>query len=489
MFGREAIKKYWLFIIIILITAFLRFYKISYPFSVNGIDEGVQLMAGRMYSQGYAMYTQINSVQAPLFLWIYSLIGGDIILARVISAVFSIFGTIGVILIAYKLKNKRTALYAGIFTSFNYYFIKEGRLASLDLFCTVLLIWAFYFMILFLKNYILKRNLVFSGILFSLASMTKLFAVIPLIGVALYLLLWCFIGYRKDKKKYRKILFSLIIFAITIIITTLVIISIFGIEETFRGCFLNNLNRPHQKFWDKVSPFLDFLFYFSFPIFLSIIVIKKYRKTKELQILLCWIFPLLLFFIFQPITWSHYFTLLIPPFAILGALGLENLLSENSYKLKKKNYDKKKIALFSITFIFILSQIFYGFFVVLTVEKPIEALVAYDVKKLTTKDDFVISGDPTIALYADRNQVPETTNLAKVKFTPLLSQKLINLTEKYKVKVVVFTYNLTNSQKYVTYIKNNFEFYKAYDNNGNCSIIEGKIKISQQNFNIYIRKT
>jgi hypothetical protein len=58
----RSFTRHWPFVVLFATTAFLRFYHINYPFSANGVDEGVQLLAGRLAARGFGMYTQMNTM-------------------------------------------------------------------------------------------------------------------------------------------------------------------------------------------------------------------------------------------------------------------------------------------------------------------------------------------------------------------------------------------------------------------------------------------
>lgn len=515
---KPMLYEYWPFILLFVTAAFLRFYKISYAFSVNGVDEGIHLMTGRLAANDFGMYTQMNTMQGPLFMWIYELLDGNIIAVRSLSAVFSLFGVLGACIIAYRIANKEVALLAGVFMAFNYYFIKEGRLASIDLFASVLLIWAFVFLLLYLqKDNHFKRNLLFSGLFFALASMTKLFVVIPLICVSVYLVvLWL----RRMKFGHREALrrfMAMAVFGITIIVTTVACMSIYGIETTFKGIFLDNLYRPEQSFWYKIGMFAMFTGLLLIPFIFAYLPVRKHIRKREVQMLLIWAVPLLLLYLFQSLTWIHHYTLIVAPVCILGSWGVYDFF--NSVKdripqpkgkksidevLKQKHpylknrvtgrfvpnivfFDRKRAVIYSLIVVFVAALIISNFVMVLPVKKPVEYTVAEDLEKLTTETDFIISGDPLITDYADRLQPPEAANLAMVKFPPVTCELLVNLTVEYNVKAVVFTYNLSGQMEYIDYIQANFVFYKAYDKEGFVSTIEGEIPIATDTFNLYLR--
>jgi len=519
---REKIKpmlyEYWPFILLFVTAAFLRFYKLSYAFSVNGVDEGIHLMTGKLAAHDFGMYTQMNTMQGPLFLWVYELFNGNILAARSLSAVFSLFGVLGACIIAYKIANKEVALLTGVFMAFNFYFIKEGRLASIDLFASVLLIWAFVFLLLYIKkdNHF-KRNLLFSGLFFALASMTKLFAVIPLIGVSIYLIVLWLRRMKFGKEEALRRFMAMAVFGVTIIATTVACMSIYGIETTFKGIFLDNLNRPEQSFWDKIGMFAMFMGLLLVPFIFAYLPVTRHIKKKEVQMLLIWAVPLLVMYMFQSLTWIHHYTLIVAPVCILGSWGvydffnsvqdriprpkgkksIEEVLKQRHPYIKNRVtgrfvpnivfFDKKRAIIYSLIVIFTAALIISNFVMVLPVKRPIEYTVAEDIEKVTTETDFIISGDPLITDYADRLQPPEAANLAMVQFPPVTPQLLINLTVEYNVKAVVFTYNLSGQMDYVEYIQDNFVFYRAYDKEGQISSVEGEIPIATDTFNLYLR--
>lgn len=516
---RQWFKENWYFVVLFIIAAFLRFFKISYSFSSNGIDEGVHLMAGRLASGGFTMYSQINTLQGPFFLWVYSLFGGNVIACRILSGVSSLLGLLGVVLICQRIGNKKMAFVTALFLTFNFYFIKEARLASLDMFATVLLIWAFYFFLLYLQKDIhLKRNLFYSGIFFTLAVMTKAFAAIPLAAVSVYVsILWLhsvITGSPTSKRRF----FALCVFALTIIVTTIAVLNIYGFWNTLNGIFFNNLHRPSQSFWLKLAWLGLYVGLLLVPFIFAFIPIKNWYKKKEVQLLLLWLVPLLVLYVFQDLTWMHHYTLIVPPLCILGGWGVYHYFNDpkdyipkfiggmkaNQY-LKKKHprlknsiakpfvpniifFNKKKKVIYYLVVSFIAVLIISNFIMVVGLtQNQADQLVAEDIEFLTDEDDFIISGNPLSTNYANRNQVPELANLAEVKYPEITSEELIDFTEQYEVKVVVFNYHLSSQKGYVKYIQEKYDFYKAYDEHGDPSKIEGEVPIDKLTWNIYVR--
>jgi len=78
-------------------------------------------------------------------------------------------------------------------------------------------------------------------------------------------------------------------------------------------------------------------------------------------------------------------------------------------------------------------------------------------------------------------------NLARVRSTRLPASELIDLTCRYRVKAVVFTYDLSGSGEYVQHVRNNFIFYKAFNSRGRSYANEGSIPLSGATFFVYYR--
>ncbi|MDD3494173.1 MAG: glycosyltransferase family 39 protein [Candidatus Thermoplasmatota archaeon] len=488
------------FLLLMALAVVLRLYNIAYPFSLNGIDEGVHLMAAKLAAQGFDMYTQINVVQAPFFLYVYSLFQGNVVACRLLSAFFSLLGVAGVYLFTRRVADSQAAMVAGAFMACNYLVVKESRIASMDLFASVLLIFAFYFLLVALQRQTGRTVfLSLSGVLFAMSALTKLFAFIPLACVSLYLfVLWL---HRHGYGRERRHLLFLSAFFLAALGGGLTILSIYGLETTFTGMVLNNLYRPEQSLGDKIRQVATFGALMSVPLAFSLYAIRKRYRWRETHLLLIWLLPLLVFFLVQSLTWMHHYILIVPPVCILGALGLHEVFTSSdpasgprfspglwTGRLRAAQHSaRSRVAAVLVTVIFIGGMVVSGSVAVFTTEEPVAYQVAEDVRQLTTETEWVISGDPTVLLYADRLQVPEITNLAMVKYPQITSAVLVNLTERYNVSTVVVTYNLSTHSGYLDYLGQHFQFHRAYDQEGNVSTVPGIIPVSTDTYVLYHR--
>ncbi len=572
------LRQYWPYIMILALSAFLRFFRLAYPFSypgvdypfsVNGADEGIHLMAARLGAHGYQMYVQVNAQQGPLFMYVYGLFEGDPMAARIMSVLFSMVGLIGMIFMAEKVANRTVGILTTLFLSFNFLYFKESRIASVDLYCTVFLIWAFYFMVKYYLNvekarysqeklsYMNSLFLVLAGTLFSMAAMSKLFAVIPLMCLGCYMFVRWLRSLRLFKHLSKHLFIDMVIMVVATLIPTLIIMSIFGLEETFQGMFLDNLNRPTQDSLIRLAQFSAFGGILLIPIIFSMVAMFRYFRDRTVQLIMVWVLSLFFWLLFQSLTWMHHLTLLAPPICLLGSIGVYHLLVQpvgsrvakqktvslkeffralayergvttitdddsmddheaDVKKLEKVKvediregklddvrkaasrtdiskaiwhditYSKRKLFIIGIVMFFILLTAGSNIAFVLYTDEPIEYTVAMEVKDLTDDGDMVISGDPLVSLYANRDQPPEATNLAIVRYPPIDPVDLINYTWDYDVRVVILTYNLTGWTDYVDFVREYYDFHKGYDRHGLVSEIEGEVPIALLTFNIYV---
>ena len=124
---------------------------------------------------------------------------------------------------------------------------------------------------------------------------------------------------------------------------------------------------------------------------------------------------------------------------------------------------------------------------VATTGENIESRIARDIHSMTEKGDLIISGDPIIPLYADRDQPAEAINLAQLRFPRIDNGYLINITADHDVKVIVITYNIVNFKSYVDFIMEHFDFFMGYERPDVYSDVEGEVEVHLNTFNVYVR--
>lgn len=508
---RRVAVRCWPYLLILLISGMLMSIKLMYPLSWpglnvllgnNGVDEGIHLMTGRLASNGYGMYTDVNAQQGPLFMLVYMLLGGEPMLARALSVIMGTLGIVGIFLIAEEVGNRRVGILAALFVSMNFDYFKESRHASVDLYSTVILVFAFYFIIRALKKYGAEQKerrtgtgwtllcIVISGSLFAMAAMTKLFAFVPMGAVSLYLVLMSANSMGRKDRSGTELALLTAAFFVSAMVMGLVLLSVFGPFKTIEGMLLSNMDRPSQPIGERLLGIGRFALLMSVPLLFGIFHAVRKRNDRAVIMLLSWALPLLVLFALQSLTWFHYYVLVIPPIALLGALGIDGVLSRAGLPLGLRSSERgtpigdtktptlswehlsnggtskgkrwPSLAAVTIVIAFLLLTTGANILILALTERPVEYLVASDLEENTAKGDWVICGDPMISLYADRDQPPEATNLAEVRYPPLDPLELINITARYQVKAVVITYQLSTFEPFTEFVQEHFVLFASY---------------------------
>ncbi|MGA1873506.1 MAG: ArnT family glycosyltransferase, partial [Thermoplasmatota archaeon] len=354
--GTGTIHGYLPYAAVLLLSAIIRFVNLMNPFGFpgysgslgnNGTDEGVFLMTGRLVSSGYRMYSDVNTQQGPLFSFALELLQGDPLQVRMVTVVLSLAGVLGIMLFSGRLGGGRTALASSLFLGLNYVFFKESRHASSDLFSTVFLIFAFYAMLIYFRDIGIPRGrgasdqlrtagtLLLAGIVFALAAMSKLFAVVPLLSMGIFMLVQ---SIRCDRGKGIGTgirIWHIMVLAGSACITTFLLMNIYGFGNTLDGMLLDNLHRPGMTLVGRTRTVLLFLIFTSLPAILSLFAVIRERREIRTQLMLVWAIPLFIFIIVQSPVWEHYLVLVLPPLCYLGGRGFDLLVHERAGSNKR----------------------------------------------------------------------------------------------------------------------------------------------------------
>lgn len=476
----------YLAILLLIIASLPRFFYIGRDIHPNGVDEGVQIMAGRMLDAGYEFYTQINTVQAPLMLSIYGAIEGDPIIFRIFSTLASLMIMICVMWVGKRIGGRHVMVAAGAFAAMDLMFLHESRLASLDMFCLLWIVLAVAFFIKYRQSG-KKWAVLLMGFSLGIGAMIKLFAVIAagIMGIIM-LLDWVndteisILKKLKTRKylphrKYQDVKFiHMVLLLLSFSLVVLFIMARFGIMNVIEGMFLNQLHRPFAPFTTKLRYFGIFVLLNSiaFPFFF--LGFKPLYKRPEGVIPIITI-GFFLYFMFQAATWIHHFVFLSPGLSVTAGVGVIRLgkmidryrRKKESMKLPVPTKTAGRTILYMQVILMLLVAVIGGGFSLVVKERGQSAQykAASLVEDLTGPDDFVISGDPMIPAIADRPQPPPVVNVARLKFPDVTNDQMNETTIIYGVEVVIITYHLAEMEGYVDFIEKHYKRKARYVDN------------------------
>ncbi len=470
--------------ILLLIASLPRFFYISRDIHPNGVDEGVQIMAGRMLDAGYDFYTQINTVQAPLMLSIYGVVEGDPVIFRIFSTIASLVIMVCIMWVGRRVGGRHVMVAAGAFAAMDLMFLHESRLASLDMFCLLWIVVAVAFFIKYRQSG-KKWAVLMMGVSLGIGSMIKLFAVIAAGLMGLIMLLdWVndtdtpILNSIKTEKllphrKFHNVRFlHMVLLLLSFSLVVLFIMARFGIVEVIEGMFLNQLHRPVSPFTTKLRYFGVFVLLNSiaFPFFF--LGLKPLYKKPEGIIAIITI-GFFLYFMFQAATWIHHFVFLSPGLSLTAGVGVIRLgrmvdrYRRKNERLKISTRKAGRTIIYLQVILMLLVAVVGGGFSLLVKERGESAQykAASLVEDLTEPEDFVISGDPMIPVIANRHQPPPVVNVARLKYPDVTNDQLNETTIIYGVEVVILTYHLSEMEGYVDFIEKYYKQKARYTDN------------------------
>ena len=466
--GPKDRRSMVLALLVILISSVPRFLMLERDIFPNGVDEGVQIMAGRMWAEGFILYDQINTVQPPIMLSVYGLMGGDPIMFRYLSAVSSLIILGLVMYLAYKLGGRITMVLAGVFLSMDLMFLHESRLASLDMYCLLAVSLGVASIMVYRRNGRWPYALLSGGLL-GLACMVKLYAVVAAGTVFLILIIDLLstrprFGDRGIDRFLPERLNTggkvghIIAYCAAGAAAASIVLLIFGPATVIEGILLNQMGRPVDPIGNKVLYLAVFLGanLIALPFFFMGLS-KTYRSEAGVVLIISLGF--LLFMLFQAKTWPHHFLYLSPALALSAGMGGTML----SRKLSRGASSSRGATAIPAVILIISLLVIGGFsHAVVARGHPVEYQVADMVRSLTDEGDYVLSGNPRIPVLAERPTPPSIVNVAIVQSPPLTDEILNETVLEYDVKVIVLTYHLEEFDGFTSFVEENYILRATY---------------------------
>ncbi len=461
-------SNYYLAATILLIAMIPRVFYISIGVMPNGIDEGVDVMAGRMWRFGYDLYSQINTVQAPLMLTIYGLVEANPVVFRLFSTLCSLIIIALVMWVGYRIGGRHVMVAAGSFMALDIMFLHESRLASLDMFC---LLWVSVGTALLVKVRQSggKRPAVLMGTSFALASMIKLFGVIATGAVGL-ILLADLLSYRPGLKEFRIGRFlpprrahigfeHVLLFSFSFAFVVLLIMLRYGVWEVVNGTVLSQLHRPVTPLGIRLTTFGVFALLISASLpFFFFGIRPLYRRPEGVVLLITGLY--LIWFMFQSTTWIHHLIFLSPVIALSSGIGIIEVGKKWSRWGRKKyipHVTRKTLVYVEVALVLLAATVGGAFsYMVKERGEPIQNKASEVLAELTEEGDFVISGDPMVPYLANRDMPPEFINVAELQYPDITSENLTRACIEYAVEAVVIAYHLEEMTEFVDFVENNY---------------------------------
>ena len=481
----------FLFIVLLLLYAYTRLHNLNGRFSYD-YDEGVYLQTAKQFINGYPLYSQVFLSQPPFFIYFISfflfVFGENVYAGRLTIAFFSIVGGIVAFFISKELtKSKSAAMLSLIVLMLDNVFLYYSRAVEGEVPNVVLSLIAMFFMLKFIKN---KESIYIfvSGLFLSLAMLTKFFAASTAFSLLLFLFVYSFLSNKRlvfSEKKIRTFVKHIAFFVAGGLLPLLILLPyFFNFSSFYNQLFSFHLHKPAGE--SALGKLIQIKDYFSsdpsillFGIVGLIIAIVTFNAGALLISL--WLFSstTMLVLLPQPL-WYHHPVIIVPPLAILSSVAFDFVIrtGKSLNSRIRKDHSKNLILLVLSFILFVLPFILYLAYIpklinndaqiVFYKQNALESDVVKLLDNITKKTDWIISDDQLTVFVADRNMPPELcdTSFMRISSGYLTANELINLSEKYNVKVIIFwTGRLIQLKDFLNYTQRNFKCLKKFGDN------------------------
>lgn len=431
-------------IVVLAVAAFVRFYNIQWSFSNNGIDEGVMLERSLMVSRGYALYTELPCDQAPLAFYLGAQFGGDPIILRSLDATLSVLAIAACMEAARRIKGNVAMLATGILLTVDFAFLRESRLFSLDGMSSFFLAYSVLLFVLYVQKHS-RLALAGSGLMVGMSATSKLFGVLGLLGMIVFILL----EMRRAKSTKGASILDLLLVTIVAAVPMTMFLMALGPSDMLQGMVFDQGHRSFDPFLKLSIPL-----YFGLNLAYALPLIRVrslWKAGPEHRFLMTISLTILAFMVFEPLVFFHHMVLLSPTLAILAGvvIGVEaerrkgEITSGLDADIRKKSVSMNHAieAVFLAGLLVSAGLAAYG----LALQgETWQSRYAERMNEITGTDDWVISGDPLVAAYAGRAVPPDMVNLAFRIHPDFTIEDVESAIVNYNVSVVVVSYRLND---------------------------------------------
>ena len=428
---------------IIVVALALRVYHLEWSFSNNGIDEGVMAERVLMVSEGYDLYTELPCDQAPAAFLLGSVVWGDVVSLRALTVLFSLLA-IGCCMVAsHRIAGSRAMLITGALLAVDFTFLRESRLFSLDALAASMLAFSLLAFVLYLRD----KKLVYlgaSGLLVGISASMKLIGVVGVIGMLLFVAL----ELRAKRSTVRNALRETSTVVVSSAIPMAALLLALGPSEMIDGMLFAQGHREFDAYL-KLSIVVFFGLCVSYV--LPLVRAKAlWAAGAEERLLLCVTAAIVIFMLLQPLVFLHHMALASPALAILAGVAIDREIGRKRVVCNRSDVTiasklvpsgRVAISLFIASIAVSGGLSVYG---LAAQDEPIQAVYGSALSELTDVDDWVVSGDPLIAAYAERRVPPEVVNVAVRQYPELTFDVLTDAIVTYDVAVVVVCYHLND---------------------------------------------
>src|SRR3989344_6149693 len=451
-------------------------------------DEGIYQVIGMAIRQGKLLYGQIWDNKPPVLYLIFSIFNGDLFFARLLSLIAGIVALVLIFLLSKRLFGNKKSIYIAT-ASFGILFglpLLEGNIANAENFMLAPIILAA--LLLFKKEKSSKHYLL-SGLILSLAFLTKIVAVFDFAAFLIFIFITRFYRNFNLKTAIKMVILSIknrrltvdfkdeIIFVLSFISPIIVAFAFFAVRgaltDFYKATFSQNVG------------YVGYGNYFLFPmgrlilklvvLFAALLLAIKFRQRVGQAgfFILVWLMFSLFNCLFSERPYTHYVLVLLPSFSLFLGYIWENkklfvlnlaILIFLFLVISKSFYMYTKISAYYVNYLsFLLGKksvtSYQSFF---DKNTPRDYLLAGFIKANTTSKDYIFLWSDSGQIYALSQKLPPGRYIVSyhITFYKNAIVETQNAIDKLQPKYIIATKDI----KDIYYLLRNYDLKMSIKN-------------------------
>ncbi len=437
----------------------------------------------RLLSAGYQPYTEVYLTYPPLYpltinavwqLW------PSEVAQRWFSVLYTLFGAVGIALLARRLAGNLAGLVAAFLTLSSPVLIEPSRAILAEFPSVAWSVWAIWLAWLAgdeVDRSIPRRRilLILSGLCLAASLLTKLLS--PFVALLIPLILLARWYYSDNVSRFTSLLTDLLIWGLALLLPAFILISAFNVESLVQQVVAQRLGAraaatEAEAFWPpRYERGLMFVQEDTVLVVLGLLGLGTAWARRQVGrwLLLGWLVLALAMLAFHnPIRYKH-FLILIPPLAILGGLTICDLVISPKPTPERAIQNPKSKMAAGIGFVLLLGLYAWQIPAAITmfqakaaVPQPppdeVEALAF--IKNVTAPGDCLISDDMPLLYWSGRMAPPSLAEVStnRLESGALTTTELIAISDQFDCQLVAAVSNRITQYlpDYMDWVKQNY---------------------------------
>jgi 4-amino-4-deoxy-L-arabinose transferase-like glycosyltransferase len=451
-------KLFWATLMVILLAFFL--WQVNHLDGFRwDFDEGVYMMDARLIRAGYRLYSDIFSAHPPLFVqsiaWAFAVLDTSTQVARAVVVVYSTIGLLAAALIARELGGPLAGLGTALLLAITPDFFLYSRVCIQDLpaisMAALALLWSLLYWRSGQRVWLLLSG--FSLAIGLLLKLLVLFAV-PVLAISVVL---CpphssssLRGDFQDTGPWRRTFAALLWWGGALVVPILLCVAFYEARPMVEQTLLFHWQARDAFEWDALYNLRRITRYVIedrglFVLAFYGMIVLLIRWVRRSVPLILWFLCAALMLVNRAPLWPHLLTPFLLPLSICAGLAVEHIFHMLNAARKTRKWRDMAGATVSlcvpIAYLLYLPDLVRADANYLAApQSPIESFIPRFLQAVSGPDDFVITDEPLVAFWADRNVPPLLTDTSHVRMRTgvLTAEQLVSLTEKYDPPAIVF---------------------------------------------------